>query len=236
MPLTSPARDLSAVDTLSLDAGSVLVFPNWERVSETLARHGVAVDAALLRRVEPRIRFALDEPRQVAASNDAQRGGLYFDGVLDAAAVPRSAARDQALSEIYAYHATYNIWENVPPDVPAALDAFRRRGLRMVVASNANGVVHRALERGGLGAYFEAICDSCIEGVEKPDPRFFSTVVARAGARPETTLHVGDLLHVDVVGARAAGLHAVLLDPHDLYADVEAERVKSLGELAARLA
>jgi FMN phosphatase YigB (HAD superfamily) len=45
-------------------------------------------------------------------------------------------------------------------------------------------------------------------------------------------VHVGDLYYVDVEGARAAGLRAVLLDPHDLYATFAVERVRSLGQLA----
>ena len=88
-------------------------------------------------------------------------------------------------------------------------------------------------ERSGLRRYFSVICDSQVEGVEKPDRRFFEILVARAGGRPETTLHVGDLFHVDVVGARSAGLQAMLLDPHDLYAGYDVTRVKSLSELAA---
>jgi FMN phosphatase YigB (HAD superfamily) len=54
----------------------------------------------------------------------------------------------------------------------------------------------------------------------------------RIGSRPETTVHVGDLFHTDVVGARAAGLRAVLLDIGDLYGDHDCERVRSLAELA----
>ena len=48
-------------------------------------------------------------------------------------------------------------------------------------------------------------------------------------------MHVGDLYHVDVVGARNAGLAPMLLDPHGLYAAHDAERVRTLGELADRL-
>ena len=80
--------------------------------------------------------------------------------------------------------------------------------------------------------FFTVICDSHVEGVEKPDRRFFEILVERAGARPETTVHVGDLYHVDVVGARSAGLRAMLFDPHDLYADYDVPRVKDLSELA----
>jgi FMN phosphatase YigB (HAD superfamily) len=60
-------------------------------------------------------------------------------------------------------------------------------------------------------------------------------VLERSGGRPETTLHVGDLYHVDVVGARSAGLQAMLIDPHDLYEGYDVERVRSLSDLADRL-
>jgi hypothetical protein len=40
---------------------------------------------------------------------------------------------------------------------------------------------------------------------------------------------------VDVVGARAAGLFAVLLDPLGLHADKPCPRVASLGDLAGLL-
>ena len=89
------------------------------------------------------------------------------------------------------------------------------------------------IERAGLRRYFSVICDSHVEGVEKPDRRFFEILVARAGGRPETTLHLGDLYHVDVVGARGAGLQAMLLDPHDLYSDYDVKRVKNLNEIVA---
>jgi FMN phosphatase YigB (HAD superfamily) len=45
-------------------------------------------------------------------------------------------------------------------------------------------------------------------------------------------MHVGDLYHVDVAGARAAGLRHMLLDPYGLYGDYDAERVGTLDERA----
>jgi putative hydrolase of the HAD superfamily len=223
------------VQTVFLDAGGVLVFPNWDRVSTTLARHGIHADTAALRRVEPGVKLSIDQAHQVESTVDAQRGGMYMEGVLDAAGVPRSAARDAALAELYAYHAEHNLWEHVPADVEPALDALRALGLTLAVVSNANGVVERSLARGGLTRYFDAICDSCLEGVEKPHPRFFEIVLERSGGRAETTLHVGDLYHVDVVGARRAGITAILLDPHDLYREYDVERVRTLGDLVRRL-
>ena len=64
--------------------------------------------------------------------------------------------------------------------------------------------------------------------------RFFEIVLERCGGRPETTLHVGDLYHVDIVGARNTGLTAMLLDRHDQYAEFDVERMRTLGELVGQ--
>lgn len=186
-------------------------------------------------RAEPAIKFAIDAAVDTAQS-DADRGGLYFEGILDRANVPRSSSRTAALAEIYAYHMEHNLWEHVPADVRPALDRLRGLGVKLAVVSNANGVVQRAFERLGLSRYFDAICDSFIEGVEKPDPRFFAIALHRTSSRAETTLHVGDLYHVDVVGARRAGMRAILMDPHGLYGAFAVDRVANLAELVSRVA
>jgi putative hydrolase of the HAD superfamily len=224
------------IETLFLDVGGVLVVPNWTLVGEVLRRHGVRASDDALRQAEPHIKFAIDTFVGVSSSSDAERWGDYLEGVLVRAGVPLSGSTADALVELRAYHAEHNLWEIVPSDVRPALERLKRRDLTLAIASNANGTVQRMLHRVGLAAYFDAICDSHLEGVEKPDPRFFEIVLARSGGRPETTLHVGDLYHVDVVGARNSGLGAMLLDRHDQYAGFDVERIRTLEELADRLA
>jgi len=223
------------IHTVFLDAGGVLVYPNWVRVADTFARHGLIVDPGVLRRVEPGARFAIDNPH-ADKTKDADRGGRYFNHVLDSAGVPRGQARDAALAEVYAYHTEHNLWEQVPDDVLPALERLRTTGLTLAVASNANGVLERCLDRLGLARYFDVVCDSALEGVEKPDPRFFHVLLERTRGRAETTVHVGDLYHVDVLGARRAGLRALLLDRDNLYTGFDADRVRDLAELAQTLA
>ena len=219
------------IETVFLDAGGVLIHPNWQRVSETFARHGIDVGADALRAAEPAVKFAIDTAERVSATVDADRGSALFNGVLDRAGAPADSRRAGALAELFAYHMEHNLWEDIDPDARATLDRLRALDLTLAVVSNANGVVQRAFERAGLHDYFDAICDSHIEGVEKPDPRFFEIVLQRTGSRPERTLHVGDLYHVDVVGARRAGVRALLVDPHGLYDGVDVERIRRLAEL-----
>src|SRR6476469_3274495 len=207
------------IQTVFLDAGGVLVNPNWTRVSDTLRRHGVEVSAATLAAAEPHAKRRLDTGDTIAVTNDQQRGWTYFDLVLTEAGVPLSDATAAALAELHTYHQTHNLWETVPDEVWPALAALRAKGFRLVVLSNANGTLHRAFDRLGLTSSFDVIFDSHREGVEKPDPRFFQIALERAGADAATTIHVGDLYHVDVAGARAAGLTPALLDVGGLYPD-----------------
>ena len=222
-----------ALETVFLDAGGVLLYPNWWRVSEVLASFGVAVSPEALARADPPARRELDDMGVIGGTTDASRGWLFFDLVLAHAGIGRSAATSAALTELHAYHRANNLWEYVPPNVVPALAALRGRGLRLVVVSNANGTLLAHMERLGLTGRFDYILDSQDEGVEKPDPRFFEIALARSGARAETTIHVGDLYYVDVVGARNAGLRGVLLDEANLRPDADCPRVRSLEELVA---
>src|SRR5688572_25553951 len=174
---------MTPLRTLFLDAGGVLVHPSWRRVAEGLGRHGVPVTADALVAAEPRAKRAIDEGMRAGApSRDAKRAWEYMELVLEGAGVPIDRAAAAALVELRGYHSEHNLWEDVPADVAPALERLVAIGLRLVVVSNANGTVQRLFDRVGLSRHFHAICDSCVEGVEKPDPRFFRIALERAGA------------------------------------------------------
>lgn len=223
------------LETVFLDAGGVLVFPNWTRISEALARHGVVVDSAALARAESPSKRKLDVGETIKVTNDAGRGWIYFNLILEQAGVPIGAATDAALAELHAYHNESNLWELMAPDVFPVLARLRARRLHLTVVSNANGRLRTLFDRLALTGCVDEVLDSNDEGVEKPAPRFFEIALARSGARRETTIHVGDLYHVDVVGARAAGIRGVLLDEAGLYGDADCPRVRSLGDLADQI-
>jgi HAD superfamily hydrolase (TIGR01509 family) len=218
--------------TLFLDAGGVLVHPNWARVADTLRRHGVEATPEALARADLLAKSAYDTPEPPKVASDAERGWLYFNLLLEKAGLARSAATDRAVVELGAYHREHNLWEHVPADVVPALERVRGSGLTMAVVSNANGTVARMFERLGLLRFFDHVFDSQVEGVEKPDPRFFRLALERSGSRPEATLHVGDLYYVDVQGARGAGIRGALLDPAGLYEWADCPRYATLASLA----
>ena len=228
--------DVSSLHALFLDAGGVLVDPNWERVAAALRAQGVRVDAAALIAAEPAAKRALDVPYRIQTTDDRSRCGFFWELVATHAGVQASVEQlVAAWAELDAYHARQNLWEVPLAGVPEALAAFRARGLRLVVVSNANGTLRAKLARVGLASFFDVILDSHEVGSEKPDRRIFELALDAAHVAPGAAMHVGDLYEVDVVGARGAGIAAVLVDPADLHGDRDCPRVRSLTELASRL-
>jgi HAD superfamily hydrolase (TIGR01509 family) len=234
--VTPPLPEPGSVKTLLLDAGGVLVRPSFTRVAAALGAQGVAVSPAQLVAAEGRAKRELDRPPAPGLETDAQRGWLYFELVLAHAGIARSSATDAALAELRTFHDLENLWEDVLEGVRPSLARFRAAGLRLAVVSNANGTVGRLFERLDLHRSFDAVLDSFVEGVEKPDPRLFQLALERVGGEAATALHVGDMFHVDVVGARAAGLRVVLLDEFGLQPEADCPRIISLVELADHLA
>ena len=66
-----------SLKTVFLDAGGVLMFPNWARISDAMARHGVRVTADALAAAEPHAKRKLDVGGTIKATNDAGRGWLF---------------------------------------------------------------------------------------------------------------------------------------------------------------
>jgi putative hydrolase of the HAD superfamily len=219
------------IETVCLDAGGTLVWPNWTRVSAALAAEGVQIDPSALAAADPRVRRSFDEAHVIAATTDQRRGWSYFETILQTAGVAPSEGTERALAALAEYQRTTNLWEVVPAFVPETLVELRCLGCKLVVVSNANGTVRQAFHRLGLSALVDVVVDSGEEGVEKPDPRLFEIALARVGSTADRALHAGDIYHVDVVGARSAGLDAILVDEANLYADADCRRVASIAEL-----
>lgn len=118
-------------------------------------------------------------------------------------------------------------------DVLPALDALQGAGLRLAVVSNWDCSLPGVLARLGVAHRFGAISVSARVGVGKPDPAIFHDALRRLGVAPGAALHCGDLPHTDCLGARRAGIRAVLLDRRGTLPEGQCPRLCSLLELAA---
>ena len=116
-------------------------------------------------------------------------------------------------------------------------DALLRIGqnFRIAVISNADGGIGRVLSRCGIADCFESVTDSGIVGVEKPHPKIFAAALETMQVRPDESLYVGDVYSVDYLGARNAGMRAVLFDVAGAYRDRKLPRVESMEQLETSL-
>ena len=210
------------VRAVVFDVGNTLAHLDYERLSVLFRNHGAgaAVDAQAVGREDARMRRSGWEPDGYFTTL-ARRLGL--EGAR-AAAAARQAMR-------WHRQRPGGLWDQVDPDAAQVLADLARVGLALGVVSNADGRVEDQLRRLGLRRHFSVVVDSQRAGVEKPDPRIFGYALAELGVEPAAALYVGDIVEVDVRGAEAAGMLAVLYDRFDAWADAPLVRVRRLADL-----
>src|SRR5690606_8677206 len=113
------------------------------------------------------------------------------------------------------------------------------RDVPMGVVSNATGFIEAELARIGTcqfgvgpGVEMRCVVDSHVVGIAKPDPRIFDVALVHfEGFARDRIAYVGDSVTMDVGGARAAGLHPLLLDPYDDHPTADFDRIAALDDL-----
>jgi HAD superfamily hydrolase (TIGR01509 family) len=117
------------------------------------------------------------------------------------------------------------------PDSLPTLKYLRNKGYRIGIISNAPPSTADSVKKLGLDKYAEPILISGIVGVTKPNPEIFKLALKLSGTEPENAVHVGDVYEADVLGARSAGMKAVLIDREDRFTDPDCPRIRKLTEL-----
>lgn len=100
--------------------------------------------------------------------------------------------------------------------LPGALDTLqylKERGVKLALVSNGMSTGQwRKVKRFNMEPLFDCILIEGDFGTGKPDERVFQHVLDRVNVRSENAWMVGDHLHFDVGGGKAAGLYAVWVD------------------------
>lgn len=198
---------------LLLDVGGVLLLPDPEVVRRFLVRAtGVAPDERTLDRAHY---GAIAAASRMSAPN----WNVYFRRYAALAGVRQARLSEAAdgLREAFALP----LWRRVVPGATGLLSRWRALGVRVVLVSNSDGTVEALLGELGLcqvgegpGVAVDAILDSEVVGLAKPDPEIFALALRHAGVAAADALHVGDSLHADVLGAAAARIRALHFTPY----------------------
>jgi putative hydrolase of the HAD superfamily len=221
----------ASLKAVLFDAGNTLLFLDYDRMAAAVgAALGVPLDPERLAGAAGVAARAAERAR----GQDRDRARDYLEALFTGAGVPDS--RMEEVSDcLQRLHGQGHLWCRLAAGTREALDRLRAGGLRLGVVSNSDGRVEEALIAAGLRDCFEVVLDSALVGVEKPDPAIFRAALDALGVAPAEALYVGDLYDVDVLGARAAGMQAVLLAPAAAGPVPGCRRFDSLAALAEDL-
>jgi len=206
------------------DVGNTLLFPNRARMLEPLPadRHpSLAQWQALERRTKHEF-----DAGMMGGKVDHGFWWTFHTYLLQEVNSLDNQVRDKLVEN------TQNSanWDQIVPETREVLQRIRR-DYGIAVISNADGHIDAVLQRCGICDCFASITDSGIVGHEKPHPAIFEAALRDMKADPAESLYVGDVYSVDYVGARQAGMEAVLFDVAAAYRTREIPRVESLPEL-----
>jgi len=204
------AKNHSDVDREQVDAAEEVARKEWNRVWREEYRTPPAADW---------VRWMLDELLITLPSDDFNALADYFDRSL-LEADPGPTLIDGAADTVQRLAQRYR------------LGVISDSGLSI------GNTLRQFLKRDGLLECFTCTTFSDEVGVSKPHTRIFQITLDQLGAQPYEAVHIGDLTHSDIAGAKAIGMYAVRLTANydDANRSVEPDAVvKSYAEFEAWL-
>ncbi|MDQ1479847.1 MAG: putative hydrolase of the superfamily [Actinomycetota bacterium] len=230
---------MPAPKAVLLDVGGIFHLPDHDRIRAAFGRAEVDVNVDTLDRAHyaGAARFTVEDDEQIDWKARWQR---YLDAYITECGVAETGpTRDEVHIHLDSEFAVGDLWSRIIPGSVDGLRALVATGVHVGVISNADGTVaqrlaaQEVLQVGpGLGVEVACVIDSGAVGVSKPDPRIFQIALDAIGVAPADAWYVGDMPGIDVVGARAAGLWPIVMDPFDFQAGVDYERVTALAQVA----
>jgi putative hydrolase of the HAD superfamily len=175
------------------------------------ARHGLDLDrsryeaarTAAVEDLEHHPELEHDEEIWIRFTEDIVRGMGGAGSAVSALAIEIVRAWEHSVN--------FELYEDAPP----VLRELRRNGLLIGLVSNTSRDLGRFVDTFSLEV--DAAVSSGAHGKVKPDPSIFLVVLRQLEVEPGEAVMVGDSLSDDVVGARAIGMHAILLDREGRY-------------------
>lgn len=114
------------------------------------------------------------------------------------------------------------------PGVRTGLEYLAGRAKLALISDTAfspGGVLRELMERNDVAHYFDAFIFSDETGVAKPHPEAFRRALAPFSAPPHHAVHIGDIERTDIIGAKQAGMHAILYKGDNTHKYVQEETI-----------
>jgi putative hydrolase of the HAD superfamily len=200
--------------------------------AQSCARRGVRVDPALFERAVQGAAALLESADQLY---DASLFVSYTRRIIElmGGEGPHVETIAREIYDDWAEHGHFSLYD----DVPETLEALHAQGLRLGLISNTHRCLASFQSHFELEGLISVAVSSSEHGFMKPHPSIFRAALELMQVRAGDAAMVGDSLAHDVLGAKQAGMHGILLT-RGLYAPpdtVDVPVIRSLRELPALL-
>jgi HAD superfamily hydrolase (TIGR01662 family) len=192
------------------------------------ARHGLTLDPA--RYEDARDAALVDLRRHPDLEHDDEIWFAFTERIVlgMGGAAPAAHACAVEITRGWERHDNFELYEDTIP----VLDALHAAGLKIGLVSNSARDVHEFARHHGLE--IDAGISSFHHGKTKPHASIFRAVLDLLDVEAADAVMVGDTVEDDLEGARALGMHAILLDRTGRHPEIE-PRIEDLGALPAAL-
>jgi putative hydrolase of the HAD superfamily len=213
------ANDFATVVAICFDAGMTLIGPRKDvpqLCAEIAAELGYIVTPEDVQRemadADGLYRELLRDDPQIWSREASIRKmwRAYYSLIFTRLGLDGAVSR--AADSVYERFNRVEQW-SVFVDVWPTLTELRSRGYQIGVVSDwGPQLVDSLLVPLGLGQLIDTVVVSARVGLAKPSTELYRLAASRFGLDPQQVMHLGDSYVHDVLGARSAGMQAVLVD------------------------
>lgn len=100
-------------------------------------------------------------------------------------------------------------FHHLNPEIIPMLKGLKEKGIKIGLISNCFSEEAQLIKESELFQYFDEVCLSYDEGIQKPDLAIFHRCLEKLHVKPEECLYVGDGGSNELVAATEAGMKAV---------------------------
>lgn len=216
------------------DVGGTLVHPDWSRLTAVVeAETGIYFKSEQMHSAFYAMLQVIDAELKAGVNSQRKREAHWvLVDTCRSMGIPDAKCPGIRM-RLTAAHQERHLWCQPDSTASTVLRRLKSAGLQTAVISNTeDGRALESLELANLTSHFEVVIDSHLVGYSKPDKAIFQCALDRLRLEPHEAVYVGDSFGFDVIGARSAGLHPILLDQMDAYeSEPDLTRIRSLGEL-----